>query len=255
MGTLLFEAKAANDFQLNSLAKRTGYYGGDILITNEYPTYNPTFRSVRSDEWFVTSGSIFSSFKSERKHRTFYSGLPDDGNSPGEFSERFTNSSVFRMFTTKFNEFENIRITLDVMIKRYTSSAALPEQTFDGFKIFARCDPSNPNDKHYIAAIIRRDGKSIYQKKVAAGSTFQVGSTAFNQNTKYNLGEWNSYEIIFFTVGADCQCIVSKNGIQLFDITDTNTGSVGAYVSSGNVGIRADNMEFFFDNFKVYSYP
>lgn len=219
----------------------------DGLLTNEYAHRHPEdLLAKRSPLWEMTSGSLFA------KNNEGWTGVPDGGDTK-RFSDKATNSAVFRM-VTKQADFENVLVEFELCNEGLAFSSKTPKVAWDGVHIFLRYQSQYCL---YYASVNRRDNMVIIKKKVPGGVS--------NGGTYYNLSNYNSYPVPYGKwqhVGAS----VRNNGdgsvtIELYAggkliAVATDSGKGGEPIRSpGKVGIRGDNAELSFKDFKVSSLP
>jgi len=219
----------------------------NALVTNEYAFWNADDSGVvRSDEWEVNSGSLFS--KVTEDGPVYWTGAIDDG-SPDAESARHTDSAIFRL-TTARSDFGNVRVWFGLNLLRQTSTRSTPEQDWDGVHIFLHYQSEQ---SLYYASVARRDGAIVVKKKCPGGDS--NGGTYYVLDevagAPVPLGKWqemsasvrsNSNGTVTFRVYRDDQLV----------LTALDAG-IGCPVISdpGKTGLRGDNTEFYLRNFRV----
>lgn len=219
-----------------------GYPNG--LITNEYAYWNPNDLSAKhSTMWEMTSGSLFA------RDGAGWSGIPDSEN-PDRLSINANNSAVFRL-TTKRTDFGDVAVSFNLWNEQLVSSPKVPPADWDGVHIFLRYQTEY---SLYYASINRRDNKVVIKKKVPGGPS--------NDGTYFDLSVYENY-VVPYKQWQNVRATVRNNmdhsvTIELFCddkllIRARDDGSIGGAPINvlGKVGIRGDNSEFYFKNFKV----
>lgn len=220
----------------------TGYQDG--LITNEYAFWNPSRAdSKHSLKWELTSGSLFA------VSGEGWTGVPDNIG-PNALSSNGTNSAIFRL-TTKQRDFGDVSFSFDLLNQSLTETTTTPRSLLDGVHILLRYQ----NEENlYYASVNRRDNTSVIKKKVPGGisnnGTYYELSKYVGHNVYY--GGWQS---VTSTVKNNTDGSVSIElylGGQVI-VRATDDGSLGgpSIRNSGKIGIRGDNADLKFKNFKV----
>ena len=224
--------------------------GANGLITNEYAFWSKTDTSaVRSPDWEVTSGSLFS-----RDGRA-WSGVVDTI-APDRYSQSSTGSWVFRM-KSKRADLGSTRQEVSVKINRFfEGTATRPAVAWDGVVLWPRYKSET---NLYFGYILRKDGRIGITKKCPGrveggdfyndGSYFSLYDERFHATT--TVGSW--YRIGTETVdNADGSVTVRllREGKVVAEVRDQGVGC--APISGpANVGIRADNAEFELDDYRA----
>lgn len=216
--------------------------GPDRLLTNEYAHWNPQDpRSRTSRDWDVTSGSLFV------RHGVAWSGRPDPA-TPDATSSRGTGSSVFRM-TTRRRDFGDVAVALRLHDLGLTSAGRAPASEIDGVHVFLRWQ--SPAEL-YVVSLNRRDGLIVIKKKRPGGPA-NGGTYVTLGQTRYAVpyGRWQDFAVRIKTSGGDLVTIaVRRSGRDVLSAVDDGTEGP-AILSRGAVGIRGDNCEFEFRDFRV----
>lgn len=214
------------------------------LVTNEYARANPHARdAIRSDDWVVTSGSLF------ERDGVAWSGRPD-GVSPGPESHSHTDSAVFRMVTAR-RSFRDVAVTVRFRNLGLTRTKRTPARPWDGIHMFLRY--VSPAELYY-ASVNRRDGTVTVKKKVRGGNDQIDGGTYTTLATGRRhvpYGEWQTAEAIVRDVGRDVVIDVYVDGRRVVHALDHGQGGRAPLTRPGGTGIRADNCEFEISSFTV----
>lgn len=217
----------------------------DGLITNDYATYNPAAPGIKvSPNWQAASGSLFA------RNNYAWTGRPDTIVSNAG-STNGTGSAIFRLIT-KRADFGDVSVRLRLFNQGLVSTTRTPAQSYDGVHIWLRY---YDEARLYVATVNRRDGWVVIKKKVPGGPS--------NGGTYYDLAPavrfavpYLSWQTIEARVQNDDDGSVALklivNGAVLVSAIDRGVG--GAPLRApGRVGVRGDNCEFFFDEFRVDS--
>lgn len=242
------------------------------LITNEFAYWNPHISSAKfSPEWQMTSGSLFA------KYGVFWTGSPDTCSngktSPNAASTNCTDSSVFRLNTTKrFSGNVSVSLALKQLRNIHNPTCNNGDTCWYGTHIWLRYQ--NQFNLYYVS-VNRADGDVAIKRKVPCGTdnsgTYFVLGTYVKHGFQPNM--WNTYTA---TIQTDHDGSVT---IKLYDDSYSTTTPIdvgtdnggtnpnwsascntpGHYSSSkyqpistaGAVGIRGDYAEFEFTNFTV----
>lgn len=214
----------------------------DGLITNERAFWSPTTAGTKhSPTWEMTSGSLFA------KDGAAWTGRIDN-RAPNAASSNGTNSAVFRL-VTKRKDYRNVNVRLRLRHEAFSSTSSTPPAAWDGAHVFLRYQSQ---ESLYYASINRRDGAVVVKKKVPGGPS--------NGGTYYTLatvrrspaatGAWVNYEASAQDqADGSVRITVRINGTQVLSAVDHGTG--GPVIRSGGVGLRGDNAQMSFDNFRI----
>ncbi|MFI7543102.1 hypothetical protein [Actinoplanes sp. NPDC049599] len=226
----------------DSLAYRPTLGGQDRLLTNEYAHSNPAdHRAVRSDDWDVTSGSLF------LRDGTGWTGSPDAA-SPDAGSANGTGSSVFRA-TTKRSDFGDALVSFRVKNEGLTSRGRMRPAATDGIHVFLRWH--SPEDL-YVVSVNRRDNRILVKRK-SPGGEVNGGTYATLGQAPYTVpyGRWQTFRILIEnTAGHTATISVDIGGRTLLKVVDQGTAAP-VNLTAGSVGLRGDNCAFHFDSFRV----
>lgn len=227
--------------------------GSDRIVTNEFAYWSPDSSCpYKSSTWEMTSGTLLV------KNNAGYSGIPTVESSAVCDSGQRTDSAVFRLIT-KNNSFKDITVSMDYEVLGHGGGGA-NSSAYDGLHIWT----GYQNEYSlYVATIFRWDGNLVIKKKVPAATANCAVSA--NDGCYYNLspetafrnlettGTWHHAAISYFNDSSNTVNIsLSIDGQLVYKVKDTDTH--GPAYHSGAVGVRGDNTEFYFKNFKVESY-
>lgn len=210
------------------------------LLTNEYAYYNPlSRRAVRSPVWITTSGSLFA------HDGNGWTGRPD-GVGANASSSPATDSAVFRLRTRR-SDFGNVAVSFRLRIAAVLTTPRTPAEAYDGVHVWLRYQ--NP-DWLYFASVSRRDGRIVIGKKLptaAGGRYFDLVRVA---GRPFPLRRWKSVLVSNKSIGHSVLIRIFVDGRLLAETVDG--GREGPVIlRPGRVGIRGDNAEFEFADFRV----
>jgi hypothetical protein len=216
--------------------------GPDRLVTNEYTHWNPQAPDGRrSPDWDVTSGSLFV------HGGVFWSGRPDRA-TPDAGSSNGSGSSVFRM-TSRRHDLGDVLVSLDLRNRGLTSAGRAAPSEIDGVHVFLRWQ--TPAEL-YVVSLNRRDNLVVVKKKRPGGPS-NGGTYVTLGQTRYTVpyGAWQRFAVRIRTSGANLVSIsVRHDGREVLSAVDD--GSEGpAILARGAVGLRGDNCDFEFRDFRV----
>jgi hypothetical protein len=214
-----------------------------VLVTNEYGHWHAIDPlAVQSPIWDMTSGSLFV------RDGVWWTGRPDDL-SPDPRSEAGTGSAVFRL-TTREQGFGNVRVAVRLRIDAFVTSPGTPAEDWDGVHIFLRYQSQY---QLYYASINRRDGTTAIKKKEPGGPS--NGGTYYTLATgvaAVPIGEWQPVAAAVETLPSGGVRVSLYRGLDLL-LETVDDGRLGGppITNPGAVGIRGDNCEFEFRDFRV----
>lgn len=211
------------------------FAGLDGLVANEHAPASPTGSAAASGDWEVTSGSLFA------RDGAGWSGVPDDG-SPNEGSTDATGSAVFRA-VGRGPVFSDVVVTARARVVRLVETGRTPARDWDGLHLFLRYQ--DPDDV-YTVDVYRRDGSLTIKRK--AGGDYE---TLARVNHPVPWGRW-------VDVRAEARTLVSKavhitvriDGERVLTATDAEDAAI---TRPGRVGVRGDNAEFYFRDFRAWT--
>ena len=216
------------------------------LVTNEYAYWHPGAAGIRvNPNWRMTSGSLF-----ESSPGMGWSGIPD-GVGPNALSTNGTDSSVFRLNTTRA-DFGNVAVDFDLVNNGLTTTSRTPAQSYDGVHVWVRYQ-----SEYYLYAVTinRRDNVSVIKKKVAGGPS--NGGTYYTLASTAHAVPCKTRQHVRVTVqdNADGSTTIAlyDNGALILKAVDNGTIGGKPIRGQGAVGVRGDNCNFNFTNFVVSS--
>jgi hypothetical protein len=219
------------------------FSSGTRLVTNDYAYFNASNRrAVRSSDWIVTSGSLFA------RHGAAWTGIPDAA-APNARSTNGTGSATFRV-VTRVRNFGDVAVSFDLLTQRFVATRQHRTHSWDGVHVFLHYRSQH---SLYVVTVNRRDNVVLVKKKRPGGPA--------NGGTYYTVGSAVSYtpplerwQHVLATIGSSADHTTTialyVDGRQLLGRMDTGVGG-DPLTQPGAVGIRGDDAEFEFANFRV----
>ncbi|GAA2739699.1 hypothetical protein [Kitasatospora cinereorecta] len=220
--------------------------GPDGLVTNEYAFRNQQAADARvSQDWVATSGSLFA------RDGAGWTGAPD-GDSPGPASDRHTGSSVFRLVTRR-RDFGDCQVLARVRLQAPGTTGRTPSQDWDGAHLWLRY---RSPQQLYALSFRRRDGHVEIKRKTPGpdADTSDQGDyrTLAEGKHSFPYGEWHE-------VGASARTMadgrvhltLTVDGATVLETVDDDPERLTA---PGGVGLRGDNTDLEFRDFRIGSY-
>ena len=218
-----------------------GFDRPDGLIVNEYSFWNPhSPRATPSRTWEITSGSLFA------RDGAGWTGRPD-WRRPNARSTNATGSAVFRLRTRR--TFGDVSVSFSLRVRRLVTTPKTPVRRWDGIHVFLRY--YSPTSL-YVASVNRRDNTVVIKKKVprrsGGGRYYTLGAAAPH---RVPFGSWQRVRADAIT-NSDGSVTITlfADGARLLTATDRGLGGP-PLTAPGRVGIRGDNADFLFDDFRV----
>lgn len=207
------------------------------LVTNEYAYWNHGTRgSVVSDDWSITSGSLFA------RNGSGWTG-PVDATSPNADSSNATDSAVFRL-RSRAKDFGNVGVGFDLKVNALTATERTPSREWDGVHVWLHYQ--NAANLYYVS-VSRRDGEIVIGKK-ANGVYVQLSKRT---GEKFPLDRWRHVETTIVADG-DNVTIRLLLGDELVErVTDGGRRKGPALIAPGRIGLRGDNADFQFRDLRV----
>jgi hypothetical protein len=212
------------------------------LITNERAYTQPLAIGVpRSDDWLVTSGSLFS-----RGHAGWTG--PLDGDRPDLRSKQHTGSAVFRAVTRRA-DFRDVIIDFDLQVARMTTTQRTGKHAYDGVHVFLRYrDPQTL----YTVSVDRRDHLAVVKIKRPGGPSnggeyTTLGSAALTVPPH----RWLHEKVRIANERGGVRITLWTAGREVLTVLNNGSGPSAPLLGAGRVGLRGDNTEFLFRNFTV----
>jgi hypothetical protein len=225
--------------------------GPSRLIVNEWSHWNPSDAArVVSHTWQMTSGSLFSI------DGVGWTGAPD-AESADRYSQRHTNSQVFRLSTAR-GDLRDVAQEVDARVGRFVASSSLPLVPWDGIVLW----PRYVTEFHlYFAYMLRLDGRVAITKKCPGhvpGGSFYNGGSYFDLTPERYIrrtltGRW--YRLassVQDNPDGSVTVRTFQEGRLVAQATDRGVGCP-PIIGPAHAGIRADNVEANFAHYRVYA--
>ncbi|SOD86731.1 hypothetical protein [Streptomyces sp. Ag109_G2-15] len=216
--------------------------GADGLVTNEYAFRHPHATDARrSPDWVVTSGSLFAS-KGEGR-----TGAPDAGPT-GPDSARATDSAVFRLVSRR-RDFGSVSVSTWVRLRPPVTTPRTPARDWDGGHLWLRY---HSPEELYAFSFRRRDGAVVIKRKVPAHDARAVDggdyATLAESRHAFAYDSWHQVTASAVNLfgGVRLQLRIDERTVLSHD-----DRTPGPLVLPGGVGIRADNTELSFRDFRA----
>jgi hypothetical protein len=217
----------------------------DGVVTNEYATHHPNTPGAHvSPVWMATSGTLFA------RGGQGYTGVPD-ANTVDIDSVKGNNSAVLRVITQR-TDFRDVVVEFDLKLVRFVTTPQTPATPHDGVHVFLRRQGAfEHNYRTYYVSLFRRDGLAMIKKKLSP--TNDTYLELARTNNPVSAGAVLKRVQVSVRTEADGSVRLKYyvNGMPLLETVDPAAN--GPFLDPGSVGLRGDNCEFFFDNFRVYS--
>ncbi len=215
--------------------------------TNEFAFFNPTSGdAIKSANWDVTSGTLY------KKEGNGWTGDPTPNPpDPNAGSTNGNGSAVFRAVSKNVLASPDYAVTMDANKWKRVSSTANPSVAWDGIHIFLRYQSET---SLYYASVDRRDNRVVIKKKCEGGTSnggtyYDIGSSVAHPGMAD--GQWTTAGASVKTnEDGSVNLTLSRGGTKILDVTDTGVGCA-PITAAGKTGIRGDNAEIEFKNFKA----
>lgn len=162
----------------------------------------------------------------------------------------WSDSGVFRAVTRR-SDFRDFKLKLKLCNRALGSTHRTPAESWDGIHVFLRYQ----SQYHlYVATLNRRDNRVVIKKKVPGGRSNGGSYFELTKRVAYRVPykEWQRFNIIVTDTPAGAVSIKLYSGDRLLLSALDDGRQGGAPIrSSGRVGIRGDNAQFFVDDFSV----
>lgn len=213
------------------------FAGPDRLVTNERAYHRPHMPGVRrSMDWWVTSGSLFA------RDGAGWTGPPDD-TVPNAGSTDGTGSAIFRAVTRR-DDFLDVTVRLRLRIEALTTFRK--RHAYDGVHLFLRYQSP---DELYGVTVFRQDGLILIKRKNPDGQYVTIAGA--NRSTPMNTWIDVVAEVVTLDSGS-VRITLRLNGEVALIATDR--GRRGDPIrNAGRVGLRGDNCQFSFRDFRADS--
>lgn len=220
-----------------------GFSDSRALVTNELAHTHPDTPGVHvSPDWIVTSGSLFAD------HGTGWTG-PVDAQTPDVDSRQNTNSAVFRAVTRR-SDLGDVTVSLELDVAGLRQVPGAEQHDYDGVHVMLRY--ASPQSLYYVS-VCRRDGTAVIKKKTVATPSDDEGSYVALASARFpcRTGTWTPITVEARTTPPGVRLVFSSGGRTVVSALDNGQGGTPPLRQPGRVGLRGDNTEFHFRDFRV----
>ncbi len=214
----------------------------DGLVSNELAYREPEAQDVaRSDEWIVTSGSLFADDGAGTSGSI-------DGGSPDARSQDDTGSAVLRAVTRR--TFGDVQVDVDLRVAGMTTTERTPAVDFDGVHLFVRYADA---DNFYSVDLCRRDDTVTVKRKTPDDSSETGGEyvTLAEAPLACPQGGWRSFTVTAVDVDDGVAITLREGEREVLSVVDDGQDSPPPLRGPGRTGLRGDNTEFSFRDLTV----
>lgn len=219
-------------------------FGADGLVTNEWAFRNPHGpRAHESSDWVATSGSLFA------RGGLGWSGRPDAGKA-GPDSRTADGSAVFRLVSRR-RDFGPVAVSVNVRLQPPITTARTPRQDWDGAHVWLRYH--SPQEL-YAFSFRRRDGAVVIKRKVPSDDAAAVEggdyTTVAESRHAISYGDWHRVDASAVNTSSGVRLRLAVDGTEVLHTVDRTPGPL---TKPGGVGLRGDNSELWFADFRARS--
>jgi hypothetical protein len=124
------------------------------------------------------------------------------------------------------------------------------QHSYDGVHVMLRY--TSPQSLYYVS-ICRRDGTAVIKKKTVDSPSDDEGTYVTLASARFPCatGTWTSARVEVRTTPAGVRLTFSSGGRAVVSALDDGQGGTPPLRQPGRVGIRGDNTEFHFRDFRV----
>ncbi|MGP4043702.1 hypothetical protein [Streptomyces sp. 2A115] len=218
-------------------------FAKDGLVTNAFAFLHPGNRhSKHSRDWITTSGSLFA------KDGAGWTGVPD-AEKTGPDSAHHTDSAVFRLATRR-RDFGPVTVTTRVRLEPPITTRRTPARDWDGAHIWLRYH--SPQELYGIS-FRRRDGVVVIKRKIPGFDTEDEdnGGYATLAEGKHAISYGTWHEVTASAVNLPSGSVLLRLDIDGKTVLTGRDRDPGPLRRPGGVGLRADNTEVLFRDFRA----
>ncbi|MEU2334024.1 hypothetical protein ABZ770_07645 [Streptomyces sp. NPDC006654] len=217
-------------------------FGADGLVTNEWASRNPHGQGAHdSSDWVATSGSLFA------RDGLGWTGRPDAG-ATGPDSATADDSAVFRLVSRR-RDFGAVAVSFKVRLLPPITTARTPKQDWDGAHVWLRYH--SPQEL-YALSFRRRDGSVVIKRKVPSHDAASVDggdyATVAEGRHAIGYGDWHRIEASAVNASSGVRLRLAVDGTEVLHTVDRTPGPL---TTPGGVGLRVDNSEMWFGDFRA----
>ncbi|MFJ8538275.1 hypothetical protein [Streptomyces sp. NPDC093591] len=222
-------------------------FGKEGLVTNAFAFVHPDNpHSKRSRDWVTTSGSLFA------KDGAGWTGVPDAGNT-GPDSARHTESAVFRLVTRR-RDFGPVEVSAWVRLEPPVTTRRTPARDWDGGHVWLRYH--SPQEL-YALSFRRRDDVVVIKRKIPGFGPEDEDSggyaTLAEGRHALSYGAW--HHVVASAVNLPSGSVRLRLDIDGKTVLTGEDRTPGPLRRPGGVGLRADNTELLFRDFRALPEP
>jgi hypothetical protein len=213
------------------------------LITNDFATFHPDSTAAKvSNGWIALSGSLFAVGKAG------WTGVPDAQEPvPGKMRPTGATRSAALRLVTQLSDIGDAAVSFNLYNQGLTSGPAMPAKPYDGVHVLLRYQDDN---QFYVVSVSRRDNTISIKKKGPNG--YVDLSPDIARKARYD--KWQRVTVAVRNTGESVTIQAYLAGKLVATALDDGMNGP-ALRGAGKVGLRGDNCEFLFDDFKVTSLP
>ncbi len=217
-------------------------FGKDGLVTNAFAFLHPHDPHAKlSPDWITTSGSLFA------RDGAGWTGVPD-GEDTGPDSARHTDSAIFRLVTRR-RDFGAATVSTWVRLDPPVTTPRTPAREWDGGHIWLRYH--SPQEL-YGLSFRRRDGEVVIKRKIpgyGGGEDNGRYVTLAEGRHAISYGTWHQVEASAVNLPSGSVLLtLDIDGKRVLTGKDRTPGPLRR---PGGVGLRADNTELLFRDFRA----
>ncbi|MGN9758410.1 hypothetical protein [Streptomyces sp. SD31] len=218
-------------------------FGKEGLVTNAFAFLHPKNPDAKlSRDWITTSGSLFA------KDGAGWTGVPD-AEETGPDSARHTGSAIFRLVTHR-RDFGAATVSTWVRLDPPVTTPSTPAREWDGGHIWLRY---HSPEELYGLSFRRRDGEVVIKRKIpghgGGGEDDGRYVTLAEGRHALSYGTWHQVEASAVNLpSGSVRLRLDIDGKTVLTGTDRSPGPLR---QPGRVGLRADNTELLFRDFRA----
>ncbi|MFF4249919.1 hypothetical protein ACFY1L_01760 [Streptomyces sp. NPDC001663] len=218
-------------------------FGKEGLVTNAFAfLYPDNPRAKLSRDWIATSGSLFA------KDGAGWTGVPD-AEDTGPDSARHTESAIFRLVTRR-RDFGAVTVSVWVRLDPPITTPRTPAREWDGGHIWLRYH--SPQEL-YGVSFRRRDGAVVIKRKIPGSGTENEDNGSYatlaESTHAISYGAWHQVEAS--AVNLPSGSVLLRLEIDGKTVLTGEDHTPGRLTRPGGVGLRADNTELLFRDFRA----
>ena len=220
------------------------------LVTNAFAFLHPNDPQARlSPDWITTSGSLFA------RNGAGWTGVPDADNT-GPYSDRFTDSAIFRLVTRR-RDFGPVTVHLWVRLDPPVTTPSTPARAWDGGHVWLRYH--SPQEL-YGLSFRRRDGTVVIKRKIPGvgpenPAKEDTGAYATLAEGRHAIPYGTWHQVTASAVNLPSGAVLLRLDIDGRRVLTARDRTPGRLRQPGGVGLRADNTDMLFRDFRATPVP